>query len=397
MSYGAPTQQDDDNERFARQQALLSQQGNQSAQAAQIAAAAQVKLMEMSNAGALQREGDFGSKSARDFGLSGLETQRQFGVVDRQGKNQLGVMQAQMAPAMMGAQLDTKKYDDHRADGSPMRQFDATLGNYMNSQLGTLTGPPNAPSVPAAAGASTQKQDTREMDWNGPPKDVMPLDPRVDAARAALSGGGSPSGQGAERDKMRMIQSLVAMRSGNAAPNFAGQDVQNEEAQMMLQEKRQAMTSKRIQAMISTGDVAGATALAKQAGVPLPSTMDTTTSGELSQILPLVKSELETVSKFIRSNNWSIAGNQEELRALYDQTMNKVNALTPNPKTRALVEDQLKQTMRQALSENGLIFESAGSDATRRNFGLGGGNLSAPAAPQGSAGAFNPATVQYGT
>jgi hypothetical protein len=87
-------------------------------------------------------------------------------------------------------------------------------------------------------------------------------------------------------------------------------------------------------------------------------------------IAPAMAPELKRMTDFIRSNNWSIAGNQDQLRSLYNSILAKVQTMRPDPDAFRAIQEDLKSAMRDALQENGIIFESAGSDKTRRNFGL---------------------------
>jgi hypothetical protein len=80
--------------------------------------------------------------------------------------------------------------------------------------------------------------------------------------------------------------------------------------------------------------------------------------------------ELKRMTDFIRSNNWSIAGNQDQLRNLYNSILAKAQTMNPDPRAFRALQEDMKNAMRDALQQNGAIFESAGSDATRRNFGL---------------------------
>ncbi len=88
------------------------------------------------------------------------------------------------------------------------------------------------------------------------------------------------------------------------------------------------------------------------------------------QAQPMLKGDLDRMKNFIRSNNWSIAGNQDQLRNLYNAALNKAAQMKLPPQVYRLYEEELKNTMRDALQENGAIFQSAGSDTTRQNFGL---------------------------
>ncbi len=88
------------------------------------------------------------------------------------------------------------------------------------------------------------------------------------------------------------------------------------------------------------------------------------------QAAPMLQGDLARMKNFIRSNNWSIAGNQEQLRSLYSSILNKAAQMKMPPAAYRIFEEEVKNTMRDALAENGAIFESAGSDTTRQNFGL---------------------------
>ncbi len=92
--------------------------------------------------------------------------------------------------------------------------------------------------------------------------------------------------------------------------------------------------------------------------------------GQYATIAPLVQKSLQDVRSFIRSNNWSIAGNQDQLSNLYNSVLTRLQSLRASPEALKLIEQDLKQTMRDALQENGVFFDSAGSDATRERFGL---------------------------
>jgi len=366
---GAPVQIDDDNERFMRNQALTNMQGNQAAQVEAIRAAAMEKLQRIAGEQALQQGGDFQAKTARDFGLEGIRNQGAMNLEGVRGKNQLGVMQAQMAPSMMGAQLATRQYDDDKARKQPLYDLEGGLIRQFSQGLFG----DQAPSAPASPGASTPKADTSQMDWNGPAKDVLPLDPRATAATGMLQqkmAGGQDAGM--DRNQVRKLE---------MAARFLGRDIGDSDLrEIKLEEARTGLASKQVQALIDSGDIAGATALAKQRGVKLPSTLDSRLGDEYATVTKFIEPDMNAVVQFITDNNWSIAGNQDELRQLYDQVMNKVRSSGASPKTVSLIEGDLKAKMAAALRKP--TIPAAGTDATRRNFGLGGGGSEPTAQPQ---------------
>lgn len=82
---------------------------------------------------------------------------------------------------------------------------------------------------------------------------------------------------------------------------------------------------------------------------------------------------LKRIHQFIRANNWGIGdSNRSELRQMYNEFLGRLDSLGVSPQARSMLESKLKDTMRDALHQNGMFFEAAGSDATRREFNLGG-------------------------
>jgi hypothetical protein len=88
------------------------------------------------------------------------------------------------------------------------------------------------------------------------------------------------------------------------------------------------------------------------------------------QAAPMLQGDLARMKQFIRSNNWSIAGNGDQLRNLYNGILQKAANMGMQPQAYRIFQEELKNTMRDALQENGMFFESAGSDAVRGEYGL---------------------------
>jgi hypothetical protein len=99
--------------------------------------------------------------------------------------------------------------------------------------------------------------------------------------------------------------------------------------------------------------------------------LDQKTVNEMQQVQPLVTREMESVRKFIRDNNWSLGEtNQNELASLYQSFLGKLQSLRVSPSTLSLLEGELKQTMRDALQENGVFFGAAGTSDVKKTYGL---------------------------
>lgn len=377
MSYGAPTQQDDDNERFMRQRSLVDQQGNQAAQAEAIRAAAMLKMQELANAGALQREGDFGSKSARDFGLEGMRTQREFGVVDRQGANQLGVANVQMAPSLMGAQLDTRRYQDSRDDNQWQRDLSRRAGTELSSTLfdsagQSQGGPPGAPNLPPSPGAQHPQQ--RGM-YDG----MMGQDnsPTAVAAQQALKQRlGSQTPQSADRlSNLERMQLLASVASGKGAiPDIVGSRAAAAANELAMRKAaREDATALRDEA-IRAGDFQKAQQISQENGLPMPE-QSATAAFASDPVLAQGLTEVQLLARKMTPNALNVVGVTRSALlgdAMAKQLSEKVQQLAAYAKSRGVNPDQFSAALKSKIgdSADSLIMDVLGVNPAKRTLGI---------------------------
>lgn len=378
MSYGAPTQQDDDNERFMRQQALTSQQGNQAALAEQIRAAAMLKMQELQNAGALQREGDFGSKTARDFGLAGMDTQRQFGVENIRGQNQLGVANVQMAPSLMGAQLDTKKYLDSRDDESWRRDLGKRAGTEFSSMLFDSTGqnqggPPGAPNLPPSPGASPPQP--KGMYDNMMGQDNSPI--AIAAQQALKQRLGSQTPQSADRlSNLERMQLLASVASGKGAiPDIAGSRAAAAANELAMLKAKREDDAIRMKAAIDAGDFAQARQIGASSGLPVP---DQTFAAQALATDPVLNTGLQEIKLMARKLSPSAFNPVGILRmattgdAMAKSFMEKIQQLSEYAKAKGINPEQFKAALRSSVGESAdsLLLDMTGSNPAKMALGI---------------------------
>jgi hypothetical protein len=116
-------------------------------------------------------------------------------------------------------------------------------------------------------------------------------------------------------------------------------------------------------AAASTGDISK---IPKERG-----SLDAKKAQEYDTAKRMVDPDIQAVVKEIRANNWRIGdADQTRIQALADGVMNKLRQLRVSPETQAMIGDELKKNMEGALHENGVFFESSGSDMARARNGL---------------------------
>lgn len=254
--------------------------------------------------------------------MQGLQGSQALELQKQRGADSLALGNVQMGAANKRADLDTRMYDDSAGVENARR---AMQSEALKKASG-LIGGGQAPSTNSLVGG----------------------------------GGGSAVGGQGKWDEMA---ALSALANGGQMPDFASRDIQRKTLEMGLEDRKRQLGSDRVQSFLDAGDVEGANTAGATAGVPVP-------KQNYGTAVPQMKGDIDRVSNFIRSNNWSIAGNQAELKSLYDSTMKRAQSLNLSPQALTLVEQDLKNAMRDALKENGVFFQAAGSDTTRQNFGL---------------------------
>jgi hypothetical protein len=282
--------------------------------------------------GNLQRDlqGTYGQRQGGAMDLENLRQQGEFGLEDRRetGLN----TRARIANEPVMGQLDFMKSQFNDPNAVAMRQNTANMGTLrygaaqredeMNAQmdnlvLGQLRGAaPGAPGAPAAPGAAIGPNDVRA----------------ILRKRAGL--GEDPGDQ--------IARMTIAKRLADAQEN--GEDMAP------------------YQAAVSSNDMSKLPAASQG--------FDRRTMGDYNQVGQAVAGDLDRARKFIRSNNWSIAGNRPEVMNLYNAVLNRAKQFTNNPKVLALIEADVKKAMGEALDENGVFFNAVGSDAMREDLGL---------------------------
>lgn len=183
----------------------------------------------------------------------------------------------------------------------------------------------------------------------------------MESLKAAMGGGSSGAKISPEQFDLMSLQAAIA--NGGAIPDVSGRSSDRALRDMQLSELKRQQAYAQVKQMVDSGDWSGAEAFAKANGVSVP-------RRDYGDTQKMIAGEVDRVKNFIRSNNWSIAGNKADLDRLYQQTLQRLQALHPSPEAQTLIEQDLKNAMRDALKENGVIFESAGSDAVRENYGL---------------------------
>jgi hypothetical protein len=136
-----------------------------------------------------------------------------------------------------------------------------------------------------------------------------------------------------------------------------------ENARLNLENTKRGTAKTRALEAQASGNDQLAAAEAEKGGIAVP------TAG-YGDVHEQVKPDIDRVQKMIRNNNWSIAGNKDELRNLYQNVLARAKTLHASPQALALIEQDLKNTMRDALKENGLVFKSAGTAGVEQDYGL---------------------------
>lgn len=273
--------------------------------------------------------------------LQGTYAQRQQGSMDMADKtfaNQLAerrlanqggldIANAGNAPAMGVLALQRSQWDDPNA--VRMRTAGADEAGYR------------------AAGMS------RENDMNAL------LDGYV---KSALSGGAAPGGAGGGGGfalNSHDLSDIVRKRAG------LGADPADAFTTQFLAQQAQTADPSELPQYLEAIKSHDLTKLPSQAG-----RLDTRTVQELTQVKPLVADSIAAMTKFIRDNNWSIAGNGPELASLWNRVTSQLSQFRVSPQTRALIEGQMRAAMGAALDENGVAFKSYGTGAVKQAYGL---------------------------
>ncbi len=250
-----------------------------------------------------------------------LEMQKQGGMnaldLSKQGgANDQTVATTHMAPALMREQTNRQAYDD----SSGLRNLQQKRG--MQTLQGIMNG---------TASSSD--------------------DPNMTMMREAIAMGQSPAPflEAQSRDKQYSHQ-VDQSREAGMQQLIAAIAQQNPEMAAQLAGTTQTFGG------LPEGSLAGAFTAGGQK--------------QYEQLAPSMAPDIDRMRKTIRANNWSIGENQDQLRSLYNSILAKAQSFKPAPQAFRALQEDLKNAMRDALQENGLFFESSGSDTTRQNFGL---------------------------
>lgn len=302
VQHGLLTPVDEANMEAARQQAAMKLQQYMADQAqsgqndaAQIAADASKYATQAQFAS----QGSFADRAAQESEMERLR-----------GDRSMGIVQAQMGPANMAAQLERQKYQDASGLENMKRQAQMSILGRIMPGAGVQAG---SPAVGGLSGIGSDDQRQQMMDMYAIMNGQTPQDPVI-----------------------RQLQRSQLLR----------QDAQS-----------------RITGALAGGNEAGAAQIAAQSGETVP-------MADYQAIASAVQPEIQRVKDFIRANNWSIAGNLPQLKTLHDQVMAKIKALRGSPQAQQLLETDLKNAMRDALQENGAIFKSYGTSDVEQGYGL---------------------------
>lgn len=309
-----------DQERFAADQA--ARQADWMARAAlmkQSANAMQAQLYDNAQNRSLQKE--LTGTAAQRFGYdANLQKDRYGGEIALEGTRQTGMTdrsRLQYEPQNRALNLQEAAYKDLQ----PQRELAASQAKYQSGRLGTQN----------------------EVD--------SLVDSQVlGGLKGSVGGGGALS----SRDLSAIVRARAGLKEDPADALF----------RQAIDDRVKNATPEELPGLLEASRSGDASK------IPVHKGLNQRIAQDQAAAMTSVKPELDRVRNFIRANNWSISGNQNELRKLYDAVMQRVTGLGASPEATAYIENELKQTMRDALAENGLVFEAKGSDKTRANFGL---------------------------
>ncbi len=181
---------------------------------------------------------------------------------------------------------------------------------------------------------------------------------KMDLLKRAMPGAASPAGQGSGFTDPAAFGPMGMMAPGGASGAPSGDAAQAERMLQILGGQNpdaNAAQREMLRMQVDNAKAVNPSNVAQQ---------------QYGQIAPLVEKNIKDVYDFIRSNNWSIAGNKDQLQNLFNSVMTRLQGLKASPDAMKLIQEDIKSAMRKALQENGVFFDSAGSDSVRQEYGL---------------------------
>ncbi len=184
-----------------------------------------------------------------------------------------------------------------------------------------------------------------------------------------LAGGGQPDPNA--DPNMAMMQEAIDMGQ-SPAPWLAAQS-QDKQHQWEIDARKQGSLDTLMAALAKYNPEAAAKLIpgsSLEGSDPQAIASAFTTGGQkqYEQLAPVMAPELQRMSNFIKSNNWSIAGNKPELKNLYDSILAKASTMRPSPEAFRAFQEDLKNAMRDALNTN--IIPTYGAGDVRQAYGL---------------------------
>jgi len=253
--------------------------------------------------------------------------------VGRQYEGGLRLNEADMrnAPLLAAQRFERDKWNTERDDGADARAMAkklaaAKMGIFDEFFGGGAGAAPGQPMMPGQAPAPVNPQDAR--DRRAFKFGLMNMTAPVD-----------PQEQAMERTRA-MKENILTNRATNANP----EDLP------------------RIMSAMETGDLSN---------LPPAGGLNSQALGTYAQAQQAVAGDIQEVYAFLRKNNWNISDTDTATVAQKFQAISqKLDSFRVPQNIKNNILNDLKSKMQQALSENGVMFEAAGSDALRQQYGL---------------------------
>ncbi len=173
----------------------------------------------------------------------------------------------------------------------------------------------------------------------------------------SLTGGGQPGGQSLLRP-----QDLRGMIRGYAGLGADPIDAMWH-AHLAKQLEDDPENAPALIEAASSGNIA---AIPKARG-----SLDQKRVAEYSSVKQMVDPDIKAVFAEIRKNNWRIGdADKSRITGMAEGIMNKMRQLRVSPETQAMIQEELKRNIENALHENGAVFEASGSETLRAQNGL---------------------------
>jgi hypothetical protein len=174
---------------------------------------------------------------------------------------------------------------------------------------------------------------------------------------ASLAGGANPGSQPILRPQD--VRGLVRGYAG------LGADPSDALVQGYLQ-KRIEEDPENAPALINAASTGDLTGIPKARG-----SLDPKRAAEFASAKQIADPDIQAVYAEIRKNNWRLGdADKARIQQMAEGVMNKMRQLRVSPETQSLISDELKKNIEKALHENGVFFESSGSQDLRAQSGL---------------------------